>query len=93
MFDRRVEGFDGLSQQSHSAREHGAGNHHRNLAAFLFEHLPDGEQAGFHVERVKAGLGQQQIATTIHQPANLFGVGSDHLIKLKWPTSRLIGIH
>ena len=93
MFNRRVKGLNGLPQQRHTSGEHGAGDHHGNLTALLFEDLADCKQARFHVQRVEACFGQQQIAAAVHKASNLFGVGFDHLIKLKRSATRLVGIH
>ena len=47
----------------------------------FFKELVDGEQSRLCVERVKDGLQQQDVHSTVHQPTHLLRVSRDQLIK------------
>ncbi len=93
MLHRSVERFNGLSEQRHSSGEDGTGNHDGQFHLLFIEDLPDREQAGLHVQSIKAGFREQQIAAAIDEPADLFGIRIDHLVPGKRPCPGLIGIH
>jgi len=57
------------------------GGKHRNPLPGFGEVALDGEEGGFEVERVEAGLGEQQVDSAGHQAAHLFVVGLFQLIE------------
>ncbi|MNO63032.1 hypothetical protein D3C76_537230 [compost metagenome] len=78
---RMVEGFRGLAREGAAGGiRDGAGDHHRQAVAQLFEHQIHREGGGLGVEGVEDGLDQYEVGAPLDEGVGRFGVGGHQLV-------------
>jgi hypothetical protein len=91
--DRHPERIDGLPRERPAAAiGDRRRDHQRQADTLLLEHLFDGDDAGFRVQRVDDGFEEQQIAAAVDQPARLILVGLAQLVEGHRPERRIVDI-
>ena len=84
VLDARPERLDGLARERapRGVGDRGGGEHRRAvLDGNRVHRVGDREERGLQIQRVEAGLGEQEVGPPLEQPVHLFAVRGDERLK------------